>query len=268
MVHDISSKLNKKVELKVSGESTELDKTVLEKINDPLVHCVRNSLDHGIESPEVRVASGKPETGTLSLNAFHQGGNIVIEIKDDGAGLPRDKILKKAVERGLARPDEELSDDQIYNMIFMAGFSTADEVSDVSGRGVGMDVVRRNVQALGGSIAVTSVPGEGTMVSVRLPLTLAILDGQTVRVGAENYIIPLVSIIESIQVSENDVSIIAGRGEVFRLRDEFLPVLRLYRAFSIRQIRRKSRTGSSWWSKVTMRELACSSTNSWDSSRS
>lgn len=231
MVHDVSARLGKKVELKLSGEGTELDKTVLEKINDPLVHCVRNSLDHGIETPEERVAAGKSETGTLHLNSYHQGGNIVIEIADDGRGLDRDKILGKAIERGLVRENDELSSEQIYDLVFMPGFSTADQISDVSGRGVGMDVVRRNVQELGGTITVESEIGRGTKVSVRLPLTLAILDGQTVRVGDETFIMPLVSIVESIQVRSDDLNIVAGRGEVFRLREDYLPVLRLYELF-------------------------------------
>lgn len=231
MVHDVSARLGKKVELRLSGEGTELDKTVLEKINDPLVHCVRNSLDHGIETPEERIAAGKPETGTLHLNSYHQGGNIVIEIADDGRGLNRDKIFAKAIERGLVRENDELSTEQVYDLIFMPGFSTADQISDVSGRGVGMDVVRRNVQELGGTIAVESETGRGTKVIVRLPLTLAILDGQTVRVGDETFIMPLVSIVESIQVRSEDLNIVAGRGEVFRLREDYLSILRLYELF-------------------------------------
>ena len=233
LVHDLSSKLGKNIELKMSGENTEVDKTVIEKIGDPLVHLVRNSLDHGIETPEERVAGGKPEMGTVHLGASHRGGNIVIEIRDDGRGLPRDKIFNKAVERGLVKPDDNLSDKDIYDLIFQPGFSTAEQVSDVSGRGVGMDVVRRNINELGGAIEIDSVPGQGSAIIIRLPLTLAILDGQTVRIGDETYIVPLVSIIESIQIHEDMLSTVAGRGETFKLRDEYLPIVRMHEIFGI-----------------------------------
>jgi two-component system chemotaxis sensor kinase CheA len=231
LVHDLSAKLGKKVELKMTGEQTELDKTVMEKIGDPLVHLVRNSLDHGLERPDVRRARGKPETGTLHLNAYHQSGNIVIEISDDGAGLPKDKILNKAKERGLVRDEATLTDSQICELIFLPGFSTAEQVSDLSGRGVGMDVVRRNIRALGGNVEIRSQEGEGTTITIRLPLTLAILDGQIVRVGSEIYIIPLVSIVESIKIRQDMVNIVANRGEVIRLREEYLQILRLYQVF-------------------------------------
>ena len=181
VVHDLSQNLGKKVELVVSGEGTELDKTVLEQIGDPLVHLVRNSIDHGIEMPEERVANGKPEVGTVNLNAYHQGGNIVIEVADDGAGLNREAILNKAVQQGLVEEGEDITDSEIYDLLFRAGFSTAKEVTDVSGRGVGMDVVRKNVRTLGGNVEVSSTPGEGSTFTVRLPLTLAILDGQLLR---------------------------------------------------------------------------------------
>ena len=233
LVHDLSAKLGKKIELKMTGEHTEVDKTVIEKIGDPLVHLVRNSLDHGIESPAERRAAGKPETGTVQLNAFHRGGNIVIEIRDDGRGLNRDRILQKAVERELVGADQHLSDQQIYELIFQPGFSTADQVSDVSGRGVGMDVVRRNINELGGSIDIESHAGRGSAMVIRLPLTLAILDGQSVRVADETYIVPLVSIVESIQVQPNMINRVAGRGETFKLRGEYLPVLRLHAVFGI-----------------------------------
>ncbi|MDH5324810.1 MAG: chemotaxis protein CheA [Gammaproteobacteria bacterium] len=233
MIHDMCNKFGKKVELKLSGEATELDKTVMEKIGDPLVHLVRNAMDHGIEMPEVRKANGKSETGTLHLNAFHQGGNIVIEIKDDGAGLNRSRIMSKAVERGLVEPGVELSDARIYDLLFLPGFSTAEKITDVSGRGVGMDVVRKNIQALGGSVEVNSEDGKGTTFTVRLPLTLAILDGQLVRVGEHIYIIPLVSIIESLQVRREYVNAIAGKAELYQLRDEYIPIVRLYRAFDV-----------------------------------
>lgn len=231
MVHDLGKTLGKNIALEVSGEGTEVDKTVVERIGDPLVHLVRNALDHGIEPPEERLAAGKPETGHVALNAFHKGGNIVIEISDDGRGLNPERILAKAIERGLAQPGVELPPEQIYEFIFMPGFSTSEEVSDVSGRGVGMDVVRRNIQSLGGSIEIASEPGRGSTFTIRLPLTLAILDGQTVAVGEENYIIPLVSIIESIQVKPGAINQVAGRGETFAWRGDYLPVIRLDRIF-------------------------------------
>jgi two-component system chemotaxis sensor kinase CheA len=233
LVHDLSSKMGKKIELKMTGENTEVDKTVIEKIGDPLVHLVRNSLDHGIEMPEERVAAGKPETGTVRLSAFHKGGNIIIEIRDDGKGLDRDRILSKAIERGLVTEDQTLSDRQIYELIFLPGFSTAEQVSDVSGRGVGMDVVRKNINELGGSIEIESEKGVGSAIIIRLPLTLAILDGQTITVGDETYIVPLVSIIESIQVRPEMVNLIAGRGETFKLRNDYLPIVRLHDIFGI-----------------------------------
>jgi len=233
LVHDLSLKLGKKVDLKLSGENTELDKTVLEKISDPLVHLVRNALDHGLESPEARLASGKSDTGTLELNAFHEGGSIVIEVKDDGAGLNKDRILAKARERGLVDADALLSDENIYNLIFVAGFSTADTVSDVSGRGVGMDVVRRNINDLGGHVQILSVPGRGSTIRIRLPLTLAILEGQMLRVGKEIYVASLVSIIETVQSKGEDISCVAGRTELFKHRSDYLPIIRLYDLFGI-----------------------------------
>ena len=227
LVRDLSNKLGKKIELKLQGEQTELDKTVLEKIGDPLVHLVRNSLDHGIEMPEARLAAGKPEQGQILLNAFHMGGDIIIEVTDAGAGLPADKILKKALERGIVSDSDELSDEQIRNLIFAPGFSTAEQVSDVSRRGVGMDVVKRNIKDLGGSVEVRSEMGKGSTFSIRLPLTLAILDGQLVSVGSETYIISLVSIVESLQISPELVNSIAGKAEVYRVRDKYMPVIRL-----------------------------------------
>ncbi len=233
MIHDLCNKLGKKVQLKLSGESTELDKTVMEKIGDPLVHLVRNAMDHGIEMPKVRAEAGKPQTGMVHLNAFHQGGNIVIEISDDGAGINADKILKKAIERGLVEEGVELPQSKIYDLLFQPGFSTADKITDVSGRGVGMDVVRKNIQALGGTVDVQSTLGKGSKFTVRLPLTLAILDGQLVRVGEHTYIIPLVSIVESLQVHKKNVNDIAGKAELYKLRDEYIPIIRLYQAFNI-----------------------------------
>lgn len=231
MVRDLSQRLNKKIDLVLQGEQTELDKTVMEKIGDPLVHLVRNSVDHGIETPEVRVKKGKPETGKVILNAYHQGGNVVIEIKDDGAGLNKERILAKAIENGVVQPGDTLSDEQINDLIFQPGFSTAAEVSDVSGRGVGMDVVRRNIQELNGSVDVKSTVGAGSTFTIRLPLTLAILDGQLVRVGEENYIFPLVSIVESIQVTRAQLNQVAGGSQVLRLRDEYIPIIYLHEVY-------------------------------------
>jgi two-component system chemotaxis sensor kinase CheA len=234
LVHDLSSKLGKQVELKLSGEQTELDKTVLEKIGDPLVHLVRNALDHGIEIPEVRKAAGKPETGIVHLDAYHLGGNVVIEISDDGKGLDRDKILSKAREKGLVGADEQVPEERIYDFLFQPGFSTAEQVSDVSGRGVGMDVVKRNIKDLGGTVEVRSSTGAGSKFTIRLPLTLAILDGQLVRVGDETYIIPLVSIIESLQIKPECINSISGQVELFRLREAYLPIIRLYELFNLK----------------------------------
>jgi len=233
IVHDLSKKLKKEVNIKMSGESTELDKTVLEKIGDPLVHLIRNSLDHGIESPSARRANGKPDIGTISLNAYHKGGNIIVEIKDDGAGLNKDKIIKKALERRIIDNADNITTEQVCELIFHPGLSTAETISDVSGRGVGMDVVKKNIKALGGNIDVQTTEGAGTSFTIRLPLTLAILDGQLVRVGTETYIIPLVSIVESLQIKPEHVSLIAGQASVYQLRDEYIPFLKLSDLFSV-----------------------------------
>lgn len=230
MLRDLATKLGKEVELKTFGEQTELDKGVIEKITDPMTHLVRNSLDHGIEMPEVRLAAGKPAFGTLTLKASHQGGNIVIEVQDDGAGLRRDKILSKAAERGLQVSDS-MADQEVWQLIFEPGFSTAEQVTDVSGRGVGMDVVKKNIQALGGSVELDSAPGMGTRVIVRLPLTLAIMDGMSVGSGGENYIIPLNSVVELLQSSSHAVKSVAGTGRVIDVRNEFLPVVDLRDVF-------------------------------------
>jgi two-component system chemotaxis sensor kinase CheA len=233
LVRDLGQRLGKKIELRMNGDTTELDKTVLEKIGDPLVHLVRNSIDHGIEMPDVRCEAGKSATGTIELNAYHKGGSVIVEVSDDGGGLKRERILAKARERGLVAADEELSEDRIFNLIFAPGFSTADVVSDVSGRGVGMDVVKRNINELGGHVQIFSTPGKGSMVRIRLPLTLAILDGQLARVGNEVYVVPIVGIVETIQVRKELVSTVAGRGELFRLREDYLPIVRLYDLFGI-----------------------------------
>lgn len=243
LVHDLGAKLGKRIELRLSGEQTEIDKTVMEKIGDPLVHLVRNSVDHGIETPDRREAAGKPPVGTIHLDAYHKGGNIIIEIGDDGAGLNRDRLFQKAVEKGIVAADAEMSDEQVFDLIFAPGFSTAEQLSDISGRGVGMDVVRKNIRALGGAIELRSRPGEGTKFLIRLPLTLAIMDGQLVCVGGEIYIVPLVSIVESLQVQPQAVKRLAERGMVYRLRDEYIPVLFLAELFSGRESPRHLKSG-------------------------
>ncbi|WP_407470630.1 chemotaxis protein CheA [Xanthomonas campestris] len=226
LVRDLSSRLGKQVRLRTIGESTELDKGLIEKIADPLVHLVRNSIDHGLEMPDARRASGKDETGTITLAASHQGGHIVIEVSDDGRGLNRAKILEKAAERGIAVPDNP-TDAQVWDLIFAPGFSTADAVTDLSGRGVGMDVVRRNIQGLGGEVQLESNAGSGTRVLIRLPLTLAILDGMTVSVAGETLILPLSYVLEALQPAPEDVRSMAGDGRVLRVRGEYLPILSL-----------------------------------------
>jgi len=233
VVRDLAAKLSKQVELKTVGEGTELDKGLIEKIADPLNHLVRNSLDHGIETPDKRVAAGKDPKGTITLRAFHQGGNIIVEVADDGAGLSRARILAKARERGLAVSDD-MPDQDVWQMIFEAGFSTADVVTDVSGRGVGMDVVRRNIHGMGGSIEISSLLGSGTCISIRLPLTLAILDGMSVGVGKEIFIIPLTYIIESLQPAPGDIKTISGQGRVVQVRGEYLPVVALHEKFNLK----------------------------------
>ena len=233
LVRDMSQQLCKKIDLTVSGEQTEIDKTVLEKLSDPLVHLVRNSLDHGIELPEVRKACGKDETGRVHLHAYHQGGTIVIEVADDGAGLNKAKILQAAHEQGIIGEHGALAEDGIHELIFQPGFSTADTITDISGRGVGMDVVRRNIKDLGGSIEIESEEGLGSTFTIRLPLTLAILDGQLVRIGRHIYSIPLVSIVESLQVAPKCVSRITGKGEIYKLRADYLPIIRLYEVFNV-----------------------------------
>lgn len=233
MVYDVSSKLDKKIELKLSGEQTELDKTVMEKIGDPLVHLVRNSLDHGLETPEERLEAGKSETGLVHLHAYHQGGYIVIDISDDGRGLNTARIKEKALEKGLISSEQTLSDQEINELIFAPGFSTAEQVSELSGRGVGMDVVRRNIESLGGHVALSSEAGKGSTFSVSLPLTLAILDGQLIRVASETYIVPLVSIIESAQVNEKQVKAVAGNPSVYLFRDEYIPIYSIRELFAL-----------------------------------
>ncbi|WP_373974848.1 chemotaxis protein CheW [Chitinibacter sp. SCUT-21] len=232
LVRDLAGKLGKKVELRMIGENTELDKGFIEKLSDPLTHLVRNSLDHGIEMPETRLARNKQEQGTLTLKAFHQGGNIVIEVSDDGAGLSRERILNKAKERGMNVSDN-MSDNEVWMLIFEAGFSTAAEITDVSGRGVGMDVVRKNIQAMGGRVEIQSMTGVGSTMSIRLPLTLAILDGMSISASNELYIIPLTFIIESLQPRTTEIKPLAGRGNVINVRGEYLPLIALYDIFNL-----------------------------------
>jgi len=233
MVRDIAQRLGKQIDLKLTGEQTELDKTVLEKIGDPLVHLVRNSIDHGIEMPDVRIAAGKGAAGTVHLDACHRGGNIAVEVSDDGGGLDKDRILAKARQRGLVGQNDVLTDDQIHDLIFLPGFSTAEKTTDLSGRGVGMDVVRRNVKELGGKIELRSERGKGSRFIITLPLTLAIVDGQSVAVGSETYIIPLISIVESMRLKETSISRLSGHNEVFSFRGDYLPIIRLHELFGI-----------------------------------
>jgi two-component system, chemotaxis family, sensor kinase CheA len=233
MVRDLAQRLGKQIELKLTGEQTELDKTVLEKIGDPLVHLVRNSIDHGIELPEARIAGGKSAEGTVQLDACHRGGNIAVEVSDDGGGLDKERILAKARARGLIGTDDSLTDAEIYELIFLPGFSTADKTTDVSGRGVGMDVVRRNVKELGGKVDVRSEAGRGSRFTITLPLTLAIVDGQSVAVGTETYIVPLISIVESMQLKSSGVTRLSGHSEVLSFRGDYLPIIRLHELFGV-----------------------------------
>lgn len=232
MLRDLASKLGKKVDFVTQGEATELDKGLVEKITDPLTHLVRNSCDHGVEMPAERIAAGKSETGTITLSASHQGGSIVIEVRDDGRGLSRPKILAKARERGLDVSDQ-MSDAEVWQLIFAPGFSTAAVVTDVSGRGVGMDVVKKNIAALNGTVEIDSAEGYGMKVSVRLPLTLAIMDGMSVGVGEEVYILPLSSVVESFQVKADAVSTVGQGSQLVKVRDEYMPVIELEKVFQI-----------------------------------
>ena len=234
VVRDLARKAGKEVELVTVGGETELDRNVVEAISDPLVHMVRNSVDHGIEPPEQRLAAGKSRAGRLELRAYHQAGNIVIEITDDGRGLNKAKILKKALEAGIIKEGQELAEAEIFKLIFHAGLSTAEKVTDVSGRGVGMDVVRRNVEALRGRIDIVSTEGKGSTFTIRLPLTLAVIDGQVVMVGSQRYIVPLTSIEQSIQPKPEQVTTVQGRGEMVLVQEELLPLFRVHRLFSVK----------------------------------
>jgi two-component system chemotaxis sensor kinase CheA len=232
VVRDLASKTGKQIDLVTHGKATELDKSLIERIIDPLTHLVRNSLDHGIEMPDQRVAAGKNPTGKLTLSAQHVGGNIVIEVSDDGAGLNRDRILRKAFSQGLA-VSENMPDEEVWQLIFAPGFSTAEKVTDISGRGVGMDVVRRNIQDMGGHVQLSSREGQGTTTRIVLPLTLAILDGMSVRVGQETFILPLGHVTESLQPTNDQIYTVAGNERVLLVRGEYLPLVEMHRAFSV-----------------------------------
>ncbi|MGF6904379.1 chemotaxis protein CheA [Paraburkholderia sp. GAS348] len=242
LVRDLAAKLGKEVELVTFGQATELDKSLIERIIDPLTHLVRNSLDHGIETVEVRRAAGKDATGQLVLSAAHHGGNIVIEVSDDGAGLRRDKILAKAVKQGM-QVSETMSDEEVWNLIFLPGFSTAEQVTDVSGRGVGMDVVKRNIQSMGGHVEITSHAGKGSTTRIVLPLTLAILDGMSVKVGNEIFILPLNFVMESLQPRAEDIYTVANGERVVRVRGEYLPLVALHEVFAVEDAKQEPTQG-------------------------
>jgi len=232
MSRELAAKLGKQVKLVTQGGATELDKGLIERITDPLTHLVRNAIDHGLETPSIRRAAGKSETGVLLLSAAHEGGNIIIEVSDDGAGLNRERIVAKARDNGLAMPDE-MSDEEVWQVIFAPGFSTCAEVTDVSGRGVGMDVVKRNISAMGGSVDIRSTRGQGSTFKISLPLTLAILEGMSVKTGEEIYILPLASVIESLKPAAESTRGITGKGRVIRVREEYLPLIPMHEVFGI-----------------------------------
>ncbi|MHC4423139.1 MAG: chemotaxis protein CheA [Planctomycetota bacterium] len=233
LVRDLSRKAGKDIAFTTLGEETELDRSIVDRIADPLVHMVRNSVDHGIESQQERTKAGKDQTGRVELRAFHQAGNIVIEIEDDGKGLDKERILKKAIDNGIVEPGQDLSDEQIFKLIFHAGLSTAQKVTSVSGRGVGMDVVRKNIESLHGKVDISSTLGKGTIFTIRLPLTLAIIDGQVVKIGSNRYIIPINSIVRSLRPTDRQLSSVQNRGEMAMVRGELLPLVRLYRLFNV-----------------------------------
>ncbi|MFZ9881407.1 MAG: chemotaxis protein CheA, partial [Phycisphaerales bacterium] len=238
LVRDVSAKAGKRIQLEVEGEDVELDRNVVEEIGDPLVHMIRNACDHGVEPTDERRKAGKPDHGTLRLRASHSGGSIVIEVEDDGRGLSRERIIRKCLEKGLIDPSrnvDEIPDTEVFNYIFLPGFSTAEKVTDISGRGVGMDVVRRNIEALRGSVEIHSTPGKGSVFSMRLPLTMAIIDGMVVRVGAQRYIVPTLNIVRSFRPQEKDLTTVLGKGEVAKVRDALLPIYRLRRVFDLKE---------------------------------
>ncbi len=233
VVRDTASKAAKTVQFVTDGDDVEIDRNMVDVLGDPLVHMVRNAVDHGVEGPDERVANGKPRLGVVRLHAYHASGNVVVELKDDGRGLHRDKIVKKAIEKGLIESDKGMTDSDVFNLIFAPGFSTAEQITDISGRGVGMDVVRRNLEKIRGRIDITSAPGKGTTFAIRLPLTLAVTDGMLVRVGDERFIIPLTHIHMSFRPEQSMLSTVVGRGEAVLLRGELLPIIRLHRLFDV-----------------------------------
>lgn len=233
LVRDVSRKADKKINFVTAGEETELDRSIVDKIADPLVHMLRNSIDHGVESPEGRQQAGKDPVGTIELRAFHQAGNIVIEVEDDGKGLNKERILKKAIENGLVDAEQQLTDDQIYKLVFCAGLSTAEKITSISGRGVGMDVVKKSIESLRGRIDIASTPGKGTIFTIRLPLTLAMIDGQIVTVGQDRYIIPINSIVGTLRPQPQQLSTVQNRFEMVMVRGQLMPLIRLYRLFSV-----------------------------------
>lgn len=233
IVRDLASTLGKNVILETSGEETELDKQVIEEVSDPLTHLIRNAVDHGLETPAQRLAAGKPAEGRIHLRAFHEGGNVVIEIADDGAGINAARVRQKAIDRGLISADAVMTDEEINQLILLPGFSTAEKITDVSGRGVGMDVVKRNVEALNGSIAISSTQGKGSCFRIRLPLTMAILDGLAMRLGSDVYVLPLLSVVESLRPEPKHIVHIAERGELVLVRGEPLPLIYTHRLFNV-----------------------------------
>jgi two-component system chemotaxis sensor kinase CheA len=227
LVRELAMKTHKKVRLEMVGETTEVDRSIIERLGDPLTHIIRNSVDHGVESPADRIAAGKSEEGVIRLSAEHRGGRIIIEIKDDGAGINSERVLRKAREKGLVRPDAVLSEDEIANLVMLPGFSTAETISDISGRGVGMDVVRSNIQDIGGRISLKSVPGKGMTIQLALPLTLAVMDGMVIKVGDQTYVMPLSSIVECLRPARSEISNLIGTRGMLHLRGEFVPLVLL-----------------------------------------
>jgi two-component system chemotaxis sensor kinase CheA len=238
IIRDTSKNLNKKIQLEMSGENTEVDKTVSEKLTDPLVHIIRNAVDHGIELPEKRVNEGKSETGIIIISAYHQGGNLLIDIEDDGNGVDTEKVKQKAIDKGIINQDSTLSNKEIDELIFAPGFSTADVITDVSGRGVGMDVVKRNIESLKGSIELYSNKGKGSKFRIKVPLTLAILDGQLARIGNQTFVLPILSILESIQIEKECIKTVQGHSSLYKLREEYIPIVDLFDKFKIKNTSR------------------------------
>jgi two-component system chemotaxis sensor kinase CheA len=233
LVRDLARKAGKEVDLHMSGEETEIDRRMVDEISDPMIHMIRNAVDHGLEAPEEREAAGKDLKGNIYLRAYHQGGHLLIEIRDDGRGLNREKIYRNALKKGIIRPNESLNEKEIYNLIFLPGFSTADQVTDISGRGVGMDVVKKFIDKVRGSVEIDSTPGEGTLFTIKLPLTLAIIDGILVQVGKERYILPTVTVKESFQPKEDQFYTVAKKGEVVSIRGKVFPLIRLYHILNV-----------------------------------